>query len=163
MDITIHIVRLPFTGLILSLHIHFFPSQSYISLCFVSELLCKMASTSAPSNYLQRNLHSYNSSQKLKPFSHEKTPLNLSFLLPASTKPLVFLRTNSSNATKYNEVVVDDEMDRVRRLQNGSDVRGVAVEGEKGRTVDLTTPVAEAIAESFGEWVIDLLFVFTST
>ncbi|KAK1380612.1 Phosphoglucomutase (alpha-D-glucose-1,6-bisphosphate-dependent) [Heracleum sosnowskyi] len=48
-------------------------------------------------------------------------------------------------------------MDRVRRLQNGSDVRGVAVEGEKGRTVDLTTPVAEAIAESFGEWVIKKL------
>lgn len=117
-----------------------------------------MASTSTPSsNYLQRNLHSYNSSQNFKPFFHDKTPLHLSFLLPASNKSLVFLRTNSSNATKYNEVVVDDEMDRVRRLQNGSDVRGVAVEGEKGRTVDLTTPVAEAIAESFGEWVIKKL------
>lgn len=117
-----------------------------------------MASTSTPSsNYLQRNLHPYNSSQKFKPFFHDKTPVNLSFLLPASNRSLVFQRTNSSNATKYNEVVVDDEMDRVRRLQNGSDVRGVAVEGEKGRTVDLTTPVAEAIAESFGEWVIKKL------
>lgn len=46
-------------------------------------------------------------------------------------------------------------MDRIRRLQNGSDVRGVALEGEKGRSVDLTPPAVEAIAESFGEWVIN--------
>lgn len=32
----------------------------------------------------------------------------------------------------------DEEMDKIRRLQNGSDVRGVALEGEKGRAVDLT-------------------------
>lgn len=50
---------------------------------------------------------------------------------------------------------MDEEMDRIRRLQNGSDVRGVALEGEKGRTVDLTPPAVEAIAESFGEWVIN--------
>lgn len=116
-----------------------------------------MASTSTPSSsqYLQRSyLSPYISLQKLKPFFHEKTPLHFSFLSPASSKSLIVLRTNSSNTAKFNEVVVDDEMDRVRRLQNGSDVRGVAVEGEKGRAVDLTTPVAEAIAESFGEWVI---------
>ncbi|CAL5399995.1 unnamed protein product [Camellia sinensis] len=61
----------------------------------------------------------------------------------------------SSSTTKYNEVVLDEEMDKIRRLQNGSDVRGVAVEGEKGRTVDLTPPVVEAIAESFGEWLMN--------
>ncbi|KAF7827627.1 phosphoglucosamine mutase [Senna tora] len=49
----------------------------------------------------------------------------------------------------------DEEMERIRRLQNGSDVRGVALEGEKGRKVDLTPPAVEAIAESFGEWVMD--------
>lgn len=48
-------------------------------------------------------------------------------------------------------------MGKIRRLQNGSDVRGVAVEGEKGRPVDLTPPAVEAIAESFGEWVISEL------
>lgn len=48
----------------------------------------------------------------------------------------------------------DEEMDKIRRLQNGSDVRGVALQGEKGRSVDLTPPAVEAIAESFGEWVI---------
>lgn len=61
----------------------------------------------------------------------------------------------SCNATKFNEVIVDEDVEKIKRLQNGSDVRGVAVEGEKGRTVDLTPPAVEAIAESFGEWVTD--------
>lgn len=46
-----------------------------------------------------------------------------------------------------------EEGDVVRRLQNGPDVRGVALEGEKGRAVDLTPLAVEAIAESFGEWL----------
>lgn len=61
--------------------------------------------------------------------------------------------SSSSSATVYDEALADEEADRIRRLQNGSDVRGVAVEGEKGRRVDLTPPAVEAIAESFGEWV----------
>lgn len=58
--------------------------------------------------------------------------------------------------TKFDEVTsysLDEDTDKIRRLQNGSDVRGVALEGEKGRTVDLTPAAVEAIAESFGEWV----------
>ncbi|XP_047311207.1 phosphomannomutase/phosphoglucomutase [Impatiens glandulifera] len=50
-------------------------------------------------------------------------------------------------------VVVEEEMDKIRRLQNGSDVRGVALEGERGREVDLTPKAVEAIAESFGDWL----------
>nr|XP_009788112.1 PREDICTED: uncharacterized protein LOC104235970 [Nicotiana sylvestris] len=64
------------------------------------------------------------------------------------------LRVESCSTPNYNDVVVDEEMDKIRRLQNGSDVRGVALQGEKGRSVDLTPPAVEAIAESFGEWVI---------
>uniref|UniRef100_J3MDM8 phosphoglucomutase (alpha-D-glucose-1,6-bisphosphate-dependent) n=1 Tax=Oryza brachyantha TaxID=4533 RepID=J3MDM8_ORYBR len=45
--------------------------------------------------------------------------------------------------------------DVIRRLQNGPDVRGVALEGEKGRAVDLTPLAVEVIAESFGEWLRD--------
>ncbi|EYU30079.1 hypothetical protein MIMGU_mgv1a0042811mg, partial [Erythranthe guttata] len=58
-------------------------------------------------------------------------------------------------AERYSDeaAAVDEEMDKIRRLQNGSDVRGVALDGEKGRMVDLTPPAVEAIAESFGEWV----------
>ncbi|TVU10641.1 hypothetical protein EJB05_44185, partial [Eragrostis curvula] len=48
-----------------------------------------------------------------------------------------------------------EEGDVVRRLQNGPDVRGVALEGEKGRAVDLTPLAVETIAESFGEWLRD--------
>lgn len=60
----------------------------------------------------------------------------------------------SSVSTNYSESVIDEEMDKIKRLQNGSDVRGVALEGEKGRSVDLTPAAVEAIVESFGEWVI---------
>jgi len=65
------------------------------------------------------------------------------------------ISVKSYGSAKYDEVVVDEELDKIRRLQNGSDVRGVALEGEKGRTVDLTPPAVEAISESFGEWVIN--------
>ncbi|KAF8772554.1 hypothetical protein HU200_005511 [Digitaria exilis] len=46
-----------------------------------------------------------------------------------------------------------EEGDTIRRLQNGPDVRGVALEGEMGRAVDLTPLAVEVIAESFGEWL----------
>ncbi|CAN6216879.1 unnamed protein product [Urochloa humidicola] len=46
-----------------------------------------------------------------------------------------------------------EEGDSIRRLQNGPDVRGVALEAEKGRPVDLTPLAVEVIAESFGEWL----------
>lgn len=48
-----------------------------------------------------------------------------------------------------------EQGDSIRRLQNGPDVRGVALEGEKGRPVDLTPLAVEVIAESFGEWLRD--------
>ncbi|KAH0448663.1 hypothetical protein IEQ34_022463 [Dendrobium chrysotoxum] len=54
-----------------------------------------------------------------------------------------------------NEIEEEASGDFIRRLQNGPDVRGVAVEGEKGRKVELTALVVEAIAECFGEWVAE--------
>ncbi|KAG6650503.1 hypothetical protein CIPAW_06G047800 [Carya illinoinensis] len=109
-----------------------------------------MASTSAPSIYLQGNARktSFPSSSSTRQF---RTTLTFSF--PPPLTKVIYV--NSSSTAKYNEVIVDEEMDRIRRLQNGSDVRGVALEGEKGRTVDLTPPAVEAISESFGEWVIN--------
>ncbi|KAG7586602.1 Alpha-D-phosphohexomutase alpha/beta/alpha I/II/III [Arabidopsis thaliana x Arabidopsis arenosa] len=82
--------------------------------------------------------------------------VNRSFLTFAPASPSIKpLRTRCSSVTKFDEVTnsLDEDMDQIRRLQNGSDVRGVALEGEKGRTVDLTPAAVEAIAESFGEWV----------
>ncbi|XP_008221457.1 PREDICTED: phosphomannomutase/phosphoglucomutase [Prunus mume] len=110
-----------------------------------------MASTSTSSISLQTNAQKPCFPSKSAPrISH--TNLSFPCSLPLSTK---FVCVKSSSTAKYyNEVVVDEEMDRIRRLQNGSDVRGVALEGEKGRTVDLTPPAVEAVAESFGEWVI---------
>ncbi|XP_010274724.1 PREDICTED: uncharacterized protein LOC104609970 [Nelumbo nucifera] len=83
--------------------------------------------------------------------SLNRTDLNFAFL-SSSRRPT---SRKSFNSARYNQIVVDEEVDRIKRLQNGSDVRGVAMEGEKGRRVDLTPPAVEAISESFGEWVID--------
>jgi len=109
-----------------------------------------MASTSTSSISLRNNapgtrFPSSTTSKLLH--SNLKFPL----LMPATKATGI----KSSSATRYNEAVIDEEMDKIRRLQNGSDVRGVALQGEKGRTVDLSPPAVEAIAESFGEWVIN--------
>lgn len=50
---------------------------------------------------------------------------------------------------------MEEEAAQIKRLQNGSDIRGVALEGEKGRRVDFTPQAVEAIGESFGEWVVE--------
>ncbi|KAK8555036.1 hypothetical protein V6N13_103767 [Hibiscus sabdariffa] len=41
------------------------------------------------------------------------------------------------------------------KLQNGSDIRGVAVSGVEGEPVNLTEPVTEAIAAAFAAWLLD--------
>ncbi|KAL6189967.1 hypothetical protein ACLB2K_036368 [Fragaria x ananassa] len=113
-----------------------------------------MASTSTSSLSLQL-VHRNKASLQIQQPQVTTFHTNLSF--PYNPLPFTkFVCVRSSSTSKhYNEVVVDEEMDRIRRLQNGSDVRGVALEGEKGRSVDLTPPAVEAIAESFGEWVVN--------
>ena len=39
------------------------------------------------------------------------------------------------------------------KLQNGSDIRGVALEGIEGEHVNLTPEVIETIAKSFVRWI----------
>jgi phosphomannomutase len=41
-----------------------------------------------------------------------------------------------------------------KKLQNGSDIRGVALEGIKGEEVNLTTEVAARLGLAFAEWLI---------
>ncbi|KAI9156126.1 hypothetical protein LWI28_000987 [Acer negundo] len=41
------------------------------------------------------------------------------------------------------------------KLQNGSDIRGVAVAGVEGEPISLTEPVTEAIAASFAAWLLE--------
>lgn len=40
-----------------------------------------------------------------------------------------------------------------KKLQNGSDIRGVAVPGVEGEPVNLTEPITEAIAAGFAAWL----------
>ena len=44
-------------------------------------------------------------------------------------------------------------MNKYSRLQNGSDVRGVALEGVEGEPVTLTTDIARTIGYAFGQWL----------
>ncbi|XWS56438.1 hypothetical protein CRYUN_Cryun09bG0085400 [Craigia yunnanensis] len=48
------------------------------------------------------------------------------------------------------------------KLQNGSDIRGVAVAGVEGEQVSLTESVTEAIAAAFSAWLLDKKKVDTS-
>ncbi|XP_047321362.1 phosphomannomutase/phosphoglucomutase isoform X2 [Impatiens glandulifera] len=41
------------------------------------------------------------------------------------------------------------------KLQNGSDIRGVAVDGVEGESISLTEAVTEAIAAAFASWLVD--------
>ncbi|RLM85233.1 hypothetical protein C2845_PM04G09480 [Panicum miliaceum] len=41
------------------------------------------------------------------------------------------------------------------KLQNGSDIRGVAVAGVEGEPVNLTEPATEAIAAAFAAWLLN--------
>ncbi|XP_038678792.1 phosphomannomutase/phosphoglucomutase isoform X4 [Tripterygium wilfordii] len=41
------------------------------------------------------------------------------------------------------------------KLQNGSDIRGVAIAGVEGEPVSLTEPVTEAIAAAFAAWLLE--------
>ncbi|XP_058749740.1 uncharacterized protein LOC131622722 isoform X2 [Vicia villosa] len=41
------------------------------------------------------------------------------------------------------------------KLQNGSDIRGVALDGVEGEGVNLTEPVAEAIGAAFAAWLVE--------
>ncbi|XP_054813125.1 uncharacterized protein LOC129313774 isoform X2 [Prosopis cineraria] len=41
------------------------------------------------------------------------------------------------------------------KLQNGSDIRGVAIDGIEGEPVNLTEPVAEAIGAAFAGWLVE--------
>ena len=44
-----------------------------------------------------------------------------------------------------------------QRLQNGSDIRGVALEGVPGETVNLTPEIAYKLGQGFVSWLADLL------
>ncbi|XP_020095965.1 uncharacterized protein LOC109715399 isoform X2 [Ananas comosus] len=58
-------------------------------------------------------------------------------------------------ATQCGNVVSSFEKVDFLKLQNGSDIRGVAVAGVEGEPVTLTEPVSEAIAAAFAAWVLE--------
>ncbi len=43
--------------------------------------------------------------------------------------------------------------EEILKLQNGSDIRGIALEGVEGEHVNLTAPIANKIGQAFAEWL----------
>ncbi|KAJ4770287.1 Phosphomannomutase/phosphoglucomutase [Rhynchospora pubera] len=76
-------------------------------------------------------------------------------LFTKSSVNVITQKARTSQLESVGTTSSDDYGGVIRRLQNGSDVRGVALDGEPGRTVDLTPQAAQVIAESFGEWVTE--------
>ncbi|XP_008791549.1 phosphoglucomutase-like isoform X2 [Phoenix dactylifera] len=58
------------------------------------------------------------------------------------------------NAAQFTSAISSSEKVDFLKLQNGSDIRGVAVAGVVGEPVSLTEPVAEAIAAAFADWLL---------
>lgn len=58
-------------------------------------------------------------------------------------------------ASASSTVVPYLDMTDFLKLQNGSDIRGVALDGVEGEGVNLTEPVAEAIGAAFAGWLVE--------
>ncbi|KAF8752725.1 hypothetical protein HU200_011878 [Digitaria exilis] len=61
----------------------------------------------------------------------------------------------SCNAVQGGSAISSSEKVDFLKLQNGSDIRGVAVAGVEGEPVNLTEPVTEAIAAAFAAWLLN--------
>uniref|UniRef100_A0ACD5U8M8 Uncharacterized protein n=1 Tax=Avena sativa TaxID=4498 RepID=A0ACD5U8M8_AVESA len=61
----------------------------------------------------------------------------------------------SCNATQGTSAVASTEKVDFLKLQNGSDIRGVAIAGVEGELVNITEPVTEAIAAAFASWLLN--------
>ncbi|KAL6586465.1 hypothetical protein OROMI_001453 [Orobanche minor] len=59
------------------------------------------------------------------------------------------------NEAPYATIIQPVDKGAFLKLQNGSDIRGVAVDGVEGEPVSLTEPVTEAIAAAFAAWLIE--------
>ncbi|GER45990.1 phosphoglucosamine mutase, partial [Striga asiatica] len=59
------------------------------------------------------------------------------------------------NAAAYATILQPVDRSAFLKLQNGSDIRGVAIDGVEGEPINLTEPVTEAIAAAFVEWLLN--------
>ncbi|KAJ6727246.1 PHOSPHOGLUCOSAMINE MUTASE FAMILY PROTEIN [Salix purpurea] len=96
---------------------------------------------SAAAPYNHRNFLSFNGGKKLLPKYH---------------CGFVNRRNISCNAAPSTTSIPYLEKVDFMKLQNGSDIRGVAVAGVEGEPVTLTEPVTEAIAAAFSAWLLEM-------
>ncbi|XP_073139477.1 uncharacterized protein [Henckelia pumila] len=67
-------------------------------------------------------------------------------------KILFFCQDDAASPTT---VIPSVDKSAFLKLQNGSDIRGVAIDGVEGEPISLTEPVAQAIAASFASWLLE--------
>ncbi|KAK4256176.1 hypothetical protein QN277_009075 [Acacia crassicarpa] len=67
----------------------------------------------------------------------------------------IIQRNIHCNASAYTSAVPFLDKVDFLKLQNGSDIRGVAIDGVEGEPVNLTEPVAEAIGAAFAGWLVE--------
>ncbi|KAJ6901872.1 phosphomannomutase/phosphoglucomutase-like isoform X1 [Populus alba x Populus x berolinensis] len=96
---------------------------------------------SAAAPYNHRNFLSFHGRKKLLPKYH---------------CGFVNRRNIYCNAAPSTTAVLYLEKVDFMKLQNGSDIRGVAVAGVEGEPVTLTEPVTEAIAAAFSAWLLEM-------
>uniref|UniRef100_A0A0C9S6K1 phosphoglucomutase (alpha-D-glucose-1,6-bisphosphate-dependent) n=1 Tax=Wollemia nobilis TaxID=56998 RepID=A0A0C9S6K1_9CONI len=79
-----------------------------------------------------------------------KTAMRKAFLPKHRNQPRVFCNAAVSTGSALALEKID-----FKKLQNGSDIRGVAVAGVEGEPVNLTEAATEAIASGFAAWLLD--------
>uniref|UniRef100_A0A0D9WYE1 phosphoglucomutase (alpha-D-glucose-1,6-bisphosphate-dependent) n=1 Tax=Leersia perrieri TaxID=77586 RepID=A0A0D9WYE1_9ORYZ len=101
-------------------------------------------STRYPSDFCALNTRSLHSFQECR--------LRLAENMRKSEKSLTvtFIAAAQGSSVVSSSAKVD-----FLKLQNGSDIRGVAVAGVEGEPVNLTEPVTEAIAAAFAAWLLN--------
>ncbi|CAK7325463.1 unnamed protein product [Dovyalis caffra] len=104
---------------------------------------------SAAAPYSHRNLLPFHGGKKLLAWRSGISSMHLpKYQTAFVNRPTVYCNAAlSTTAEPYLDKV--DFM----KLQNGSDIRGVAVAGVEGEPVTLTEPVTEAIAAAFSAWL----------
>ncbi|CAM6107265.1 unnamed protein product [Calypogeia fissa] len=83
------------------------------------------------------------------------THLPATNLSPRETKHTRRSMTTKAAVSTGSEPAVEAPVVDFKKLQNGSDIRGVAVAGVEGEPVSLTEPITEAIAAGFAGWLMD--------
>ncbi|KAL1195474.1 hypothetical protein V5N11_030747 [Cardamine amara subsp. amara] len=116
--------------------------------CYQQNKQFKTRNQREPDQYISALLPCPRGKLALNPKSSMRVHTFSKYLTAISKQRTFYCNAALSSAT----VPSLDKIDFLK-LQNGSDIRGVAVTGVEGEPVSLPEPVTEAIAAAFGQWL----------